>query len=139
MNKQALAAALAVIVVLGIALFIGSSRENETSNQPVVATSTDGMFAEVQSTSSESTVPEAEAAKTMTATEVAAHNSESDCYTIVGGNAYNLTPWIDRHPGGEKAILGLCGKDGTAQFSKQHGSNAQAQAALKSFFIAEVK
>ena len=74
-----------------------------------------------------------------TSAEVAAHNSKEDCYTIVGTNVYNLTAWVTRHPGGEAAILGICGKDATAAFGKQHGGNEKAQAALASFFIGTVK
>lgn len=77
--------------------------------------------------------------KSMTLGDVATHNSATDCYTIVSGNVYNLTDWINKHPGGAKAILGLCGKDGTTPFTKQHGSNANAKAALESFLIGKVQ
>ncbi len=73
------------------------------------------------------------------AAEVATHNNQEDCYAIVSGNVYNLTSWVGNHPGGAEAILGLCGKDGTAQFTGQHGSNAQAKQALAQFFIGTVK
>jgi cytochrome b involved in lipid metabolism len=76
---------------------------------------------------------------TFTAADVAAHNKREDCYAIVGTNVYNLTAWVSRHPGGEAAILGICGKDATAAFGKQHGDNTKAQAALASFFIGILK
>lgn len=76
--------------------------------------------------------------KTLTATEVATHNSETDCYTIVDGSVYNLTSWISQHPGGSRAILGLCGKDGTEAFTKKHSTTAKAKATLTSFYIADL-
>jgi cytochrome b involved in lipid metabolism len=68
-----------------------------------------------------------------TAAQVAANASAASCWTIVAGSVYNVTPWINRHPGGSSAILGMCGRDATTEFSRQHGGSAQAQAALASF------
>ncbi len=74
----------------------------------------------------------------ISATEVAKHSTATDCYSIVGNKVYTLTNWITKHPGGERAILGLCGKDGTESFTKKHGSSAKAQATLTSFYLAEL-
>ncbi len=49
--------------------------------------------------------------------EVAAHDSEIDCWTVVNGKVYNITPFVKTHPGGRK-ILRAAGKDGTEIFSK---------------------
>lgn len=73
-----------------------------------------------------------------TISEVGIHNNPTDCWAVVDNNVYNLTSWVAKHPGGEKAILGLCGIDGTAQFAKVHGSNEKAKAALASFLIGSV-
>jgi cytochrome b involved in lipid metabolism len=59
--------------------------------------------------------------------EVAAHGSSESCWTVIDGHVYDLTEWIKMHPGGSRAILGLCGKDGTTAFRGQHGQ-AQQQA-----------
>ncbi len=69
---------------------------------------------------------------------VALHASQNDCWTIIDSKIYNLTEWISKHPGGSRAILRLCGTDGTEAFSRQHGSSQKAQQALASFFIANV-
>lgn len=93
-----------------------------------------------KATSTSTPTPEpAPTAKTFTFTQVALHKDVSSCYTIVGGQVYNLTQWINEHPGGEEAILELCGADGTAAFTEQHGSSKKAQNVLKSFFIGVVK
>ncbi len=76
--------------------------------------------------------------KTVTEAEVATHNNVSSCYTIMGDKVYDVTDFINKHRGGSDKIIGLCGKDGTAQFLKQHGSSAKAQAVLSSFYIAEL-
>lgn len=65
---------------------------------------------------------------TYTLADVAKHASKDDCWSAINDGVYNLTSWIPRHPGGERAIEGLCGKDGSAAFNGQHGGGAtQAQ------------
>lgn len=66
--------------------------------------------------------------KFYTLAEVAAHANSSDCWSAINGSVYNLTSWVPRHPGGEKAIESICGKDGSAAFNGQHaGGKAQAE------------
>ena len=48
-------------------------------------------------------------------TEVSRHNSRLDCYMIISGKVYNVTSYVDSHPGGD-TILNGCGKDATASF-----------------------
>ncbi len=66
-------------------------------------------------------------------TQVAAHNSAQSCWTIIDNSVYDLTAWISQHPGGQQAILSICGKDGTAAFRAQH-DNAQKQAQILATF-----
>ena len=66
---------------------------------------------------------------------VATHNSANDCWTTINGNVYNVTSWINQHPGGRQAILSLCGTDGTQAFNNQHGGQSRPEAELVSFLI----
>lgn len=66
------------------------------------------------------------AASTFTSADVAKHNSAASCWTSIDNNVYDLTSWIPRHPGGQQAIKGLCGHDGSAAFHGQH-DDAQKQ------------
>lgn len=50
-------------------------------------------------------------------TEVAKHTGADSCWTVISGNVYDLTKYIDIHPGGSRAILGICGADGTGSFN----------------------
>ena len=64
----------------------------------------------------------AQTAGSYTMAQVAAHNSASSCYTAINGSVYDLTSFVSQHPGGASRILSLCGIDGTAAYSSQHGS-----------------
>ena len=56
-----------------------------------------------------------------TATQVAAHGTLSDCWVIIQTTVYNLTTFATTHSGGSAVIGSVCGKDGTALFTGQHG------------------
>lgn len=39
--------------------------------------------------------------KTVTIAEVKKHSSEDDCWIIIHGKVYDVTKFIDNHPGGD--------------------------------------
>lgn len=47
--------------------------------------------------------------------EVKKHNTRKDAWTIIKGNVYDITEWIDKHPGGDIIMKGV-GKDATQLF-----------------------
>lgn len=47
----------------------------------------------------------------LTAEEVATHNSASDCYVIIENEVYDLTKFVNQHPGGPESIASTCGRD----------------------------
>ncbi len=74
-----------------------------------------------------------------TLTQVATHNSQTDCWTVVNGSVYNITSYITRHPGGVRAISSICGKDGTSTFDDQHGGQSRPENTLSSFLVGSLK
>jgi len=67
---------------------------------------------------------------TYTSAQISAHATKSDCWSIVGGNVYDLTSWVSRHPGGSSSIISMCGIDATSRFESKHGGSSSAKAAL---------
>jgi cytochrome b involved in lipid metabolism len=72
---------------------------------------------------------------TFTMAEVALHADTTSCYSVINGSVYDLTTWITKHPGGERGIKSICGKDGSDGFNGKHGGKPQPESTLASFKI----
>ena len=51
--------------------------------------------------------------------ELALHNKRNDVWVALFGKVYNLTQYVNEHPGGS-AILKAAGKDATELFNRTH-------------------
>ncbi|KAJ8327754.1 hypothetical protein QVD99_003781 [Batrachochytrium dendrobatidis] len=58
--------------------------------------------------------------KQITLEEVSHHNKAGDCWVVIHDHVYDLSHFIDEHPGGAKVILKQAGKNGTAAFDQVH-------------------
>ncbi|KAK6347316.1 hypothetical protein TWF696_007387 [Orbilia brochopaga] len=54
------------------------------------------------------------------ATHGARKNSAKVYWTVLEGRVYDITPYLPYHPGGEKELLRVAGKDGTKLFNLTH-------------------
>ncbi|CAH0481219.1 unnamed protein product [Peronospora belbahrii] len=52
--------------------------------------------------------------------EVARHDTETDCWSVLNGKVYNLTPYLKYHPGGLADIMLSAGGDCTDLFNEKH-------------------
>ena len=73
--------------------------------------------------------------KSYSLVEVAKHGNDSSCWSVVNGQVYDLTSWISKHPGGEAAILSICGKDGSSAFNDQHSGERRPANELAGYEI----
>ncbi|KAG9299220.1 hypothetical protein G9A89_013868 [Geosiphon pyriformis] len=79
-----------------------------------------------------------EEAKQYTLNEVSSHRTKSSLYIAVHGKVYDVTNFIDEHPGGEEVLLDEGGKDATEAFDDV-GHSEEAYEILKRHYIGELK
>ncbi|XP_075058810.1 cytochrome b5 reductase 4 isoform X2 [Mixophyes fleayi] len=56
----------------------------------------------------------------VTEEELAKHNKKTDCWICIRGLVYNVTPYMEYHPGGEEELMKAAGADGTQLFDQVH-------------------
>ncbi|KAI1084018.1 inositolphosphorylceramide-B C-26 hydroxylase [Whalleya microplaca] len=67
---------------------------------------------------------------TLTQAEVESHNSEKSCYVSIGTNVYDVTDFLESHPGGPDLILPYAGKD-VAEILKDEDSHRHSDSAYE--------
>lgn len=70
--------------------------------------------------------------------EVAQHNTESSCWVYIGNQVYDITSWLDRHPGGKEILLLTAGRDISDLFVTYHPFTDKAAAVISKYQIGEV-
>ncbi|KAG2079281.1 cytochrome b5 [Suillus decipiens] len=68
------------------------------------------------------------------------HNKKEDAWTAINGKVYNITPYLPYHPGGEKELMRVAGRDGTKLFSLTHAwvnADFMLDACLVGFLVSE--
>lgn len=109
----------------------------ESTTTPVMPTTTPATST---STPPATTTPSKDpVTKIYSMTEVASAKTPEKCWTVIRGEVYDLTAWMAKHPGGDKAILSLCGIDGTEKFVNKHGGQPKMEETLKGFEIGMLK
>ncbi|KAI1812898.1 acyl-CoA dehydrogenase-like protein [Poronia punctata] len=59
-------------------------------------------------------------AKTFTRDEVAKHNTEDSVWFVIDSKVYDVSEFLDAHPGGEAVLRQVAGKDATVDFYNLH-------------------
>ncbi len=73
-----------------------------------------------------SLLPSGAGSITLNAQEIGKHSSQYDCWMIIDNKVYNLTSYLNQHPGGVSNMLPYCGKDGSEGFATKDRGRAQA-------------
>ena len=50
--------------------------------------------------------------------DVAKHNNQASCWTVIDGNIYDITSFVSSHPAGVQKILKGCGIDATQLYGR---------------------
>ncbi|CAH0722097.1 unnamed protein product, partial [Brenthis ino] len=78
-----------------------------------------------------------EKVKLFTRKELESQNSREEAIIIIDNSVYDVTKFLDEHPGGEEVLLELAGQDATDAFEDiSHSSDARSL--MKKYKIGEV-
>ncbi|KAL4303634.1 hypothetical protein GQ457_10G028570 [Hibiscus cannabinus] len=75
--------------------------------------------------------------KLYTMQEASQHNTKDDCWVVIDGKVYDLSSYLDEHPGGDDVVLVATGKDATDDF-EDAGHSESAKELMQSFCIGEL-
>jgi cytochrome b involved in lipid metabolism len=78
----------------------------------------------------------ADTKRTISLAEASQHRSEKDCWLIIHGKVYDVTAFLDEHPGGYDIVVAASGKDGTEDF-EEIGHSSTAKEMLADYYIGE--
>lgn len=69
--------------------------------------------------------------------DVAKHKQTKDCWFIISEKVYDVTPFIDAHPGGDEALLSASGKDAKNDFQGDDYSDSTREM-MEKYYIGEI-
>lgn len=76
--------------------------------------------------------------KVYTFEEVAKHTTADDLWVVYNGRVYDVSKYIDEHPGGEEVVLDVAGIDATEAFN-DIGHSDDAHDILKGLLVGKVE
>ncbi|KAK7169838.1 hypothetical protein R3I94_000162 [Phoxinus phoxinus] len=75
--------------------------------------------------------------KYYTVEEIQAHNMIKDSWLIIHDKVYDITSFMEEHPGGEEVLLEQAGSDATESF-EDVGHSTDAREMLQQYYIGEL-
>lgn len=136
------------IISMGVMVGWGflDKQSKENSAPPTPTTNKNTSTEPIQnntSTQTDSTGPAASTTKSYTLSDLAKHKTANDCWVAIRGNVYDVTSYLDFHPGGADLILMVCGQDATNAYNTQggrgRGHSSRADAQLAQYIIGTLK
>ncbi|MBO0596286.1 cytochrome b5 domain-containing protein [Nesterenkonia sp. E16_7] len=119
-----------------------TAQEAETPEDTTAPQETDPAQTEDENTEAEESPAEDNeeededsSGEALTLDQVEENNSPDSCWAVMNDTVYDLTDWIEDHPGGADRIEGLCGTDATEAFEGQHGGSEGPEEQLTEFEI----
>ncbi|KAJ3708781.1 hypothetical protein LUZ61_012486 [Rhynchospora tenuis] len=75
--------------------------------------------------------------KVYTLSEVSEHNTNKDCWLIINGKVYDVTKFLEDHPGGDDVLISSTGKDATDDF-EDVGHSTTARAMMDEYYVGDI-
>jgi len=131
----------AVVVAILVAGLLGYQKNRDQSSLAATLTATSGSNTAVGSAAAgqlAAAVQNNGGTLTLNMAEVAKHNSPSDCWMVINNKVYDVTSFLNAHPGGAGTMIPYCGKEASQAFAtkdigRPHSSSAAAM--LVSYYV----
>ncbi|KAL5848596.1 hypothetical protein ACOSQ4_006609 [Xanthoceras sorbifolium] len=69
--------------------------------------------------------------------QVSKHNNSRDCWIIINGKVYDVTKFLEDHPGGDEVLLSATGKDATDEF-EDVGHSTTAREMMHQYHVGDI-
>uniref|UniRef100_A0A1J3GRL2 Cytochrome B5 isoform C n=1 Tax=Noccaea caerulescens TaxID=107243 RepID=A0A1J3GRL2_NOCCA len=69
--------------------------------------------------------------------DVAKHKCKNDCWILIHGKVYDISTFMDEHPGGDNVLLAVTGKDASIDYDDVKHSN-EAKETMKKYCIGDI-
>lgn len=123
--KKLLPYIVGMVIIVGLAgIFWAVASSQQKNSKTTSATNNSSQSSNVQENQDNQSSTQQDGMKSYSTTEVAVHNKQTDCWTIINKSVYDITSYIPRHPGGEE-ILRACGVDSTTLFTTRTTADGQ--------------
>ncbi|TFK95231.1 cytochrome b5-like heme/steroid binding domain-containing protein [Pterulicium gracile] len=75
--------------------------------------------------------------KTVTLEQFKEHTQRKNLYVLLSGKVYDVSKFIDEHPGGDEVLLAQAGQDATDSF-EDVGHSDEAREFLPDFYVGDI-
>ncbi|KAK8754323.1 hypothetical protein OTU49_015612 [Cherax quadricarinatus] len=75
--------------------------------------------------------------RVFTLAEVLTHKKSDSCWIVIHDRVYDVTKFLDEHPGGEEVLLEQAGTDATENF-EDVGHSTDAREMMKEYYIGDI-
>jgi len=69
--------------------------------------------------------------------DVESHKDKKSCWIVINDQVYDVTKFLEEHPGGEEVLLEQAGKDATENF-EDVGHSTDARTMMKDYLVGEI-
>ncbi|KAJ4766763.1 Cytochrome b5 [Rhynchospora pubera] len=77
--------------------------------------------------------------KKLSASEISLHTSKDDCWLLINGKVYDVTKFLEDHPGGEEVLLHASASGDATDAFENVGHSTSATSMMESYLIGSVE
>jgi len=124
-----------MVVIVGGGLFFMMNNKKEEGTQEIKKSEL------VKPAATKKVEQETSKKSSFSMSDVAKHNNQNDCWIVIDRKVYDVTNYIESHPGG-KVMANFCGQDGSLAFATKGKKNKPHSPAayeiLKTLYIGDL-